>query len=222
MENKIVRPVITIDGPAASGKGTVTKRVANDLNLFYVETGFFYRVIGKLFLDDPVKDNIKNFLKNISKESFFLDNKYKFNLYNEEVAEKASSLAKKKEVRKFVLSKQIETLKDYPRKFRGAILEGRDCGTVIAPNADVKFFLTAKLEIRAKRRHQQILIKNKKIKYENVLKDLAIRDRNDISRKISPLVKARDAIEIDCSSTDIEETIMIVKKFILSKLPYFK
>ena len=222
MENKIVRPVITIDGPAASGKGTVTKRVANDLNLFYVETGFFYRVIGKLFLVDPIKDNIKNFLKNISKESFFLENKNKFNLYNEEVAEKASSLAKNKEVRKFVLSKQIETLKDYPREFRGAILEGRDCGTVIAPNADVKFFLTAKLEIRAKRRHQQILIKNKKIKYENVLKDLAIRDRNDISRKISPLVKARDAIEIDCSSTNIEETIMIVKKFILSKLPYFK
>ena len=222
MENKIVRPVITIDGPAASGKGTVTKRVANDLNLFYVETGFFYRVIGKFFLVDPIKDNIKNFLKNISKESFFLENKNKFNLYNEEVAEKASSLAKNKEVRKFVLSKQIETLKDYPREFRGAILEGRDCGTVIAPNADVKFFLTAKLEIRAKRRHQQILIKNKKIKYENVLKDLAIRDRNDISRKISPLVKARDAIEIDCSSTDIEETIMIVKKFIFSKLPYFK
>ena len=121
-----------------------------------------------------------------------------------------------------MLSKQIETLKDYPKEFKGAILEGRDCGTVIAPNADVKFFLTAKLEIRAKRRHQQILIKNKKIKYENVLQNLAIRDRNDISRKISPLVKARDAIEIDCSSTNIEETIMIVKKFILSKLPNFK
>ena len=222
MENKIVRPVITIDGPSASGKGTITKRVANDLNLFYLETGFFYRVIGKLFLVNPVKDNIKKFLKNITKESFFLDNKYKFDLYNEEVAEKASYLAKKKEVRKFVLSKQIETLKNYPKEFRGAILEGRDCGTVIAPNADVKFFLTAKLEIRAKRRHQQILIKNKKIKYENVLKNLAIRDRNDISRKISPLVKARDAIVIDCSSTDIEETIMIVKKFILSKLPFFK
>ena len=222
MENKIVRPVITIDGPSASGKGTVTKRVANDLNLFYVETGFFYRVIGKLFLVNPVKDNIKKFLENISKESFLLNNKHKFDLYNEEVAEKASSLAKKKEVRKFVLSKQIETLKDYPKEFKGAILEGRDCGTVIAPNADVKFFLTAKLEIRAKRRHQQILIKNKKIKYENVLKNLAIRDRNDISRKISPLVKARDAIEIDCSSTNIEETIMIVKKFIFSKLPYFK
>ena len=184
MESKIVRPVITIDGPSASGKGTVTKRVANDLNLFYLETGFFYRVIGKLFLVNPVKDNIKKFLKNISKESFFLDNKNKFDLYNEEVAEKASSLAKKKEVRKFVLSKQIETLKDYPKEFKGAILEGRDCGTVIAPNADVKFFLTAKLEIRAKRRHQQILIKNKKIKYENVLQNLAIRDRNDISRKI--------------------------------------
>ena len=82
--------------------------------------------------------------------------------------------------------------------------------------------MTANLEIRAKRRHQQLIKKDKKIIYDNVLMDLKIRDNNDITRKNSPLVKAKDAIEIDCSSTDIKETIIIVKKFILSKLPYFK
>ncbi|MDC3023993.1 (d)CMP kinase [Alphaproteobacteria bacterium] len=222
MENKLVRPIITIDGPAASGKGTITKRVADDFNLFYLETGLFYRVIAKLSLINSVKKNIKTFLNSVSKEAFFLANYPRHNLYNEEVAEKASSLAKLKEVRNFVLKRQLEILMDYPKEFKGIILEGRDCGTVIVPKADLKFFLTAKLEIRAKRRYDQLSINDKKIKYESVLRDLTIRDNNDTSRKISPLIKAKDAIEVDCSSVNIEETIIIVKKIILSKLPYFK
>ena len=79
-----------------------------------------------------------------------------------------------------LLVKQLETLKDYPKNFKGIILEGRDCGTVIAPDADIKFFLTANLEVRAKRRHQQLVKKNKNILYENVLYDLKVRDKNDI------------------------------------------
>ena len=220
MANKKIRPIITIDGPAASGKGTVTKSIANDLNLFYLETGIFYRAIGKLFLVNN-KNNIKFFLNSITQESFFIDKANKQELYNEEVAEIASTLAKLKEVRSFVLAKQLEMLKHYPNKFKGIILEGRDCGTVIAPNADVKFFLNAKLEIRAKRRHQQLFKQDKKTMYEKVYMELKARDDNDIARKNSPLVKAEDAIEIDCSSTDIEETIMIVKKIIFSKLPNF-
>ena len=183
MENKILRPVITIDGPAASGKGTITKRIAKDYNLFYMETGFFYRVIGKIFLNNPTKNNIKKFLKDIKKEEFLINTKLKKHLYNEEVAEKASHLAKLKEVREFVLVKQLETLVDYPKNFKGIILEGRDCGTVIAPDADIKFFLTANLEIRAKRRHQQLIKKNKNILYENVLYDLKVRDKNDTTEK---------------------------------------
>ena len=222
MKNKIFRPVITIDGPAASGKGTITKKIAKEYNLFYMETGFFYRVIGNCFLNNPTKQNLKKFLKGINKEEFLINTNTKKQLYNEEVAEKASHLAKLKDVREFVLVKQLETLVDYPKNFKGIILEGRDCGTVIAPDADIKFFLTANLEIRAKRRFLQLIKKNKKILYENVLYDLRSRDKNDTTRKNSPLVKAKGAIEVDCSSSDIEETIMIVKKFILSKLPYFK
>ena len=108
---------------------------------FIWKQGFFYRVIGKLFLNNHTKNNIKKFLKDIKKEEFLINTKLKKHLYNEEVAEKASYLAKLKEVREFVLVKQLETLKNYPKNFKGIILEGRDCGTVIAPDADIKFFL---------------------------------------------------------------------------------
>ncbi len=117
---------------------------------------------------------------------------------------------------------QVQTLLTYPRKFKGIILEGRDCGTVIAPKANVKIFLNAKVEIRAKRRYEQLLIKKEGVNYKSILNDLVKRDKNDVTREHSPLIKASDAMEIDCSYSTIEETIMIVKKIILSKLPNFK
>ena len=156
------------------------------------------------------------------KIKFFPINKtLKQKLYNEKVAENASNLAKLKSVRLFVLEKQIEILKTYPVNFNGIILDGRDCGTVIAPNANLKFYLNANLKVRAERRYKQLLRTNNKIKYDDILRDLSLRDQNDINRKNSPLLKADDANEIDCSYKNIEETIMIVKKIILSKLPNF-
>lgn len=221
MIKKSIRPIITIDGPAASGKGTIAKKIAKDFNLYNLETGLFYRVIGKEFLDGANNKDIKKFINGLNKNLFQIDRDYKNALYNETVAEQASKLAKLKIVRSFVLSKQIETLLNYPKKFKGIILEGRDCGTVIAPIANVKFFLNAKVEIRAKRRYEQLLIKKMGIKYENILNELVLRDKNDVNREESPLVKAEDATEIDCSYRSIEETIIIVKKIILSKLPNF-
>ncbi len=221
MITKSIRPIITIDGPAASGKGTIAKKIAKDFNLYNLETGLFYRIIGKEFLDSDNNKDIKKFINRLNKNLFQIDKDYKHSLYNEIVAEQASKLAKLKNVRSFVLSKQIETLLNYPKKFKGIILEGRDCGTVIAPKAHVKFFLNAKVEIRAKRRYEQLLIKKKGIKYENILNELVLRDKNDVNRAQSPLVKAEDAAEIDCSYKSIEETIIIVKKIILSKLPNF-
>ena len=119
-----------------------------------------------------------------------------------------------------MLTEQLKAMQYYPKKFRGVILEGRDCGTVIAPNADVKF-LNANVEIRAKRRFKQLSMHNEGLKYKNILEDLTKRDQNDKNRAISPLIKAKDAIEIDCSDLSIDETIVIVKKIILSKLPNF-
>ena len=216
------RPIITIDGPAASGKGTISKNIANKFNLYNLETGLFYRVLGKEFLKYDENIKINNFLSYLSKVNFNLDERKKKEIYTEEVAEKASKLAKLIEVRKFVLIKQLKIIKDYSKIYKGLILEGRDCGTVIVPKANVKLFLTAKVEERAKRRYQQLLSNGKSLKYNEVLEDLMLRDKNDISREHSPLIMARDAIQIDCSSKSIKETIMIVKKIIFSKLPYFK
>lgn len=101
------------------------------------------------------------------------------------------------------------------------MLEGRDCGTVIAPNADVKIFLTANINVRANRRFNQVTQKSDS-DYENILRDLVERDKRDEGRKISPLKKAEDAILLDNTHNSLEETINIVKNIIFSKLPYLK
>ena len=222
MIKKNIRPIITIDGPAASGKGTISKSIAEYFNFYNLETGIFYRVIAKEFKKNNSNNNIKRFLDSFKKNIFDVSRSYKRSLYTEAVAKKASELAKLEVIRSYVLLKQIQTIKSYPKKFKGIILEGRDCGTVIAPKADIKFFLNAKVEIRAKRRYKQLLMERDGVTYKKVYLDLLARDKNDRSRLLSPLKIADDANEIDCSNTNIEETIMIVKKIILSKLPYFK
>ncbi len=221
MLKKNTRPIITIDGPASSGKGTISKALAKEFNLFCLETGVFYRILGREFLANKKEKNIKLFLDKLNIGIFNEDSMYKKNIYNERVAEQASKLAKLDEVRAFVLKSQLKVLETYSNRFNGIILEGRDCGTVIAPKASLKFFLNAKLEVRARRRYEQLKSNKSEIKYEEILNDLIIRDKNDTQRKISPLIKAYDAYEIDCSFKTIEETIMIVKKIILSKLPNF-
>ncbi len=221
MTEKKTRPIVTIDGPAASGKGTISKKISRDLNFFHLETGIFYRVLAKEYLQRKKIKDINKFIKNLDRNIFEIDKNYKKSLFTEEVANQASSLAKLNNIRSFVLSEQLKAILQYPKKFRGVILEGRDCGTVIAPNADVKFFLNANVEIRAKRRFKQLSMDITGLKYENILEDLTKRDQNDKNRAISPLTKAKDANEIDCSDLSIEETIGIVKKIILSKLPNF-
>ena len=218
---KEIRPIITVDGPAASGKGTISSTLAKDFNLFHLETGLFYRIIGNEFYGVSKQKEVVRLLRKRKIKFFPINKTLKQKLYNEKVAENASNLAKLKSVRLFVLEKQIEILKTYPVNFNGIILDGRDCGTVIAPNANLKFYLNANLKVRAERRYKQLLRTNNKIKYDDILRDLSLRDQNDINRKNSPLLKADDANEIDCSYKNIEETIMIVKKIILSKLHNF-
>ena len=220
MNNK--KYTITIDGPAASGKGSLSKIVSNDLNLYYMETGIYYRIFAKNILDQGFKeDQTFKIEKYIKKDQFKLNIVNKENIYNDEVSKLASILAKKKVVRSIITNKQQRTLEDYPSTFKGILQEGRDCGTVIAPNADVKIFLTANINVRANRRFKQISHKNDS-NYEDILMDLVERDKRDESRKISPLKKAEDAILLDNTHNSLVETINIVKNIIFSKLPYLK
>ena len=219
MNNK--KNIITIDGPAASGKGSLSKIISYDLNLYYMETGIYYRVFAKNILDKGFND------KQILKIEEYLNNNYfdirdNENIYNDKISKLASILAKKKIVRKFITNMQQKILNNYPEKYKGILLEGRDCGTVIAPNANVKIFLTANINVRASRRFKQSNNKTNDSNYKNTLKDLLERDKRDENRKISPLKKAEDSILVDNTNNSLEETINIVKNIIFSKLPYLK
>ncbi len=221
MKNK--KPIITIDGPAASGKGAVSKNIAQELSLFHLETGLFYRSLALEYIAKNNKNiDINIFLNKIQNQNFFVKNIKKKEIYGDLVTKTASLLAKKKKVRDFIVRMQKIFIKKYLEKYKGIILDGRDCGTVIAPQAEVKVFLTAKLNVRAKRRFKQINEKNLQILYRDIIKDIAKRDERDTKRNHSPLIKAEDSIVVDSSEKNLLETINIVKKIIFSKLPYLE
>lgn len=216
--------VITIDGPAASGKGSLSQKISKELNFYYLETGIYYRGFANLFHENKVNSSdLTSFISNLKIKDFeeYIKKNNK-KLYSTKVAKLASELAKKVDVRLFIVKIQQEIIMTLDKKFDGIILEGRDCGTVIAPEADLKFYLTSNLEVRAERRFKQFVKDKKDISYEKVLNDLRERDIQDKSREHSPLQEPKDAVVIDNSNYKFEETINIVKNIIFSKIPSLK
>lgn len=210
---------IAIDGPAGSGKTTVAKLVAERLGIEYLDTGAMYRAVG-LYLNNlgvtPEDSEISKFLKNLKIEyykGFYYLNGKKISdeIRTPEAGMYASKYAANLEVRKFLTKMQQEIC----RKLN-IVAEGRDIGTVVMPDANVKIFLTASPEVRAKRRYEELKAKNIEVDYEELLKQIKERDKNDSTRQLAPLVKAQDAIEIDTSNLTIEEVtdkiITIVKE----------
>lgn len=208
--------IIAIDGPAGSGKSTISKLVAKDLNLIYLDTGAMYRMFTLKLLNEKVsfedKKKIEKLLQNlninIDKESFFLDGKdVSEEIRKSDVSKNVSKVAAIKEVR--------EKMVDLQRKFsqsKDVILDGRDIGTVVFPNADIKIYLVADLKERAERRYREMLEKGQKVSFEEIYKNIADRDKLDSTREITPLKKAADAVEVDTTAKSIEE----VKKEILN------
>ena len=219
--NKVV---ITIDGPAASGKGSLSKKISEEFNFFYMETGIYYRGFASLFCKNQVNTlDLSYFISNLNVTDFkeYIINNNKI-LYSPKVTKLASNLAKNKEIRAFIVKIQQDMIITLEKKFNGIILEGRDCGSVIAPKADLKFYLTASLKVRAERRFNQYLKDKKDISYEQVLSDLRERDVQDKNRKHSPLQKPKGAVVIDNSDYNFKETINIVKNIIFSRIPTLK
>ena len=210
--------IIAIDGPAGSGKSTISKLVAKDLNLIYLDTGAMYRMFTLKLLNEKVsfedKKKIEELLQNlninIDKESFFLDGKdVSEEIRKSDVSQNVSKVAAIKEVR--------EKMVDLQRKFsqsKDVILDGRDIGTVVFPNADIKIYLVADLKERAERRYREMLEKGQKVSFEEIYKNIADRDKLDSTREITPLKKAADAVEVDTTAKSIEE----VKKEILNSV----
>ena len=213
--------IIAIDGPAGSGKSTIAKLVALELGFEYLDTGAMYRMVTlrlvnkKISLEDirSIEKELKNMKIDILNNRFFLNNvDVTDEIRTPIVSENVSKVAKIKEIRYKMVELQREISKS-----KNTILDGRDIGTVVFPNAEIKIYLIADEVERAKRRYSE-LKNNSEISFEDVLKNIVERDRIDSTRVESPLKKAEDAIEIDTTGNTIEE----VKEKILQEIEEYK
>ena len=207
---------IAIDSPAGAGAGTQSKLLSEHYNLFYLDTGKFYRILAYNKLKQPNKFNISNIKKQIRKIKLRDLNHKK--LLSNEVGIEASKISKNKTIRKLVDLVQKKYAYKPPKKYKGSCLDGRDITYKILPDADFKFFLTAKLKTRAERRYKELKKVNKNIKYKEVFKSIQIRDKSDYKRKISPLKITKDSIVIDTTNLTIKECFKKIKTIIDKKI----
>ena len=198
--------IIAIDGPAASGKGTVSKAISAKLQFNYLDTGKLYRTIGAKYLEgcEPISA-----AQNLDENDLKL-----YDLKKPKIAQVASEIALIPEVRASLLEFQ----RDFSKKLPGAVLDGRDIGTVVCPDAEVKIFLTASLESRANRRYLELVKQDPKISLETILEQIRQRDERDQKRISSPLVAATDAKVIDTSELSIKEAVEKVFAYVKTKI----
>ncbi len=208
---------IAIDGPAGSGKSTIAKKVANQLNIKYLDSGALYRIIGYYFKEiinsleeTTIKENLKDIEITLEDNHYILnDEKINQQIRKAESGNFASIVAKIPEVR----NKVNEILRKISDKM-STVIDGRDIGTVVLPDAEYKFFLTASAQERAERRYNELIGKGENVDYDLILKEIQQRDYNDSNRKIAPLKPAKDAIEIDTTSKNIEEVLKEIMEHI--------
>jgi cytidylate kinase len=188
---------IAIDGPAAAGKGTISKAVAAHFTMAHLDTGLLYRAVGAQMLQgaDPL----------VAAQSLRPEELDAANLRSPEVALAASQVAVMAEVRAELLAFQ----RGFARREGGAVLDGRDIGTVICPKAEVKLFVTASAEVRARRRHQELVAGGTQIDFDQVLADVTTRDARDAERAEAPMIAAVDAVVIDTSNLTIDAAIAV-------------
>ena len=194
-------PVIAVDGPAASGKGTIARALAKHFGLPHMDTGLLYRAVAlKLWRWGGDPANEFEALRACDELGFDPDDE---ELRSEPVSRIASKVSSYSSVRDALLQRQ----RDFAGQEGGAVLDGRDIGTVIAPDADVKLFVTASAEVRAQRRVRELLERGMPGHYEDVLLDIRARDERDTNRPVAPLRQADDAILLDTSELGIDEAI---------------
>ena len=198
--------IIAIDGPAASGKGTVSKAISEKLQFNYLDTGKLYRAIGAKYLEghEPISA-----AQNLDNNDLKI-----YDLQKPEIAQVASEIALIPEVRAALLEFQ----RNFSKKLPGAVLDGRDIGTVVCPDAKVKIFLTASLKSRANRRYFELVKQDPKINLELILDQIRQRDERDQKRRTSPLIAAVDAKVIDTSELSIKEAVDEVFAYVQTKI----
>ncbi len=214
--------IVAIDGEASTGKSTQAKKIAEELDFDYRDSGAYYRALTLYLIQNNINSNediSQTILDKIDLKQTFKDNKLIIYLNNEDVSDKirgykvsinVSSYAKKSEIRNFVYTQLRKSAKS-----NSLVIDGRDIGTVVFPDADFKFFLFADSKVRAERRHKQI--NDKSVKLESIEKEIKTRDNTDSTRKIAPLKKADDAYEIDVTSLSIIQVFDKILQKINSK-----
>ena len=207
--------VIAIDGSAASGKGTLARRLADHFGYAYLDTGLFYRAMGYLTLSLWTEQtDVSDEMITLAASSITPNILQNVALRGEEVTKRASILATIPKVRAALILQQQNFAKNPPDNASGAILDGRDIGTVICPDATYKFFVDADLEVRAARRVKELLGRGVEAIYARVLQDMRERDARDTTRKLAPLVPAEDAFVIDTTKINAEAAFTAALEFI--------
>ena len=197
--------IVTIDGPAASGKGTLARRIAAHLGLPHLDTGLLYRAVAAALLDAKKRLDDSAAAAAVAC-ALSLDGLDAKRLSGAALGEAASRVAAIPEVRAALLALQ----QDFARRPEGAVLDGRDTGTVIAPEAEAKIFVTARPEVRAWRRHKELTERGEGLAYDAVLAEIRKRDARDSGRAIAPLKAAPDAALLDTTDLDIEAAFRAV------------
>lgn len=217
---------VAIDGPAGAGKSSVARAAAKKLGYIYVDTGALYRAVGLKFLksgaDNSLNCDVSAILKNTVVEIKFINGEQRVlldgcdvsdDIRTPEASKMASAISAKPEVRAFLLEMQRKAAAD-----SNVIMDGRDIGTVVLPDADVKIYLTASPEVRAERRFKELTEKGTSVSYEAVLSDIISRDSADMNRKIAPLKKAEDAVLADTSDCGFDESVELIVEIIKERV----
>jgi len=219
---------IAIDGPAGAGKSTIAKALAKELGFRYVDTGAIYRTVA-YFLDllgvSPKDvDGVERYIDELTINIEYDDEGLQHMIMNgmdvtgeirtQDISQKASLVSAHAVVREVLLDMQRDVAKTH-----NVIMDGRDIGTVVLPKADVKIFLTASAEVRAKRRYDELIAKGQKAELATILKEIEQRDYQDTHRPIAPLKMAKDSVKLDTSALDIAGVLAEMKRIIREKIP---
>jgi CMP/dCMP kinase len=204
--------IIAVDGPAAAGKGTLARKLAAHLGYHFLDTGSLYRMVAKSVIDKGLMPDNGEAAAQTARTlnpSAFRDE----DLRNEYVGSAASVIAVNKDVRAALLDLQ----RNFARRSPGAVLDGRDIGTAVYPDADVKLFVTASADIRAKRRLKELTARGGEANFDEVLADIKTRDERDRTRASAPLVPAADAVVIDTTAMSVDEAFAAAMKIVDAK-----
>ena len=213
---------IAIDGPAGAGKSTLSRKTAENLGFIYVDTGALYRTVGLKFsckgADTTLDCDVEGILSETTVDIRFVDGEQRVFLDGEDVSDDirtptasmmASAVSAKPPVRAFLLEMQRKLARE-----NNVVMDGRDIGTVVLPNATVKIYLTATAEARAQRRYKELIEKGTNVTFKEVYDDIVQRDYNDMNREIAPLKQADDAVVADTTECTLEESLELLLKIV--------